>query len=74
MRRDGDIDVPVLNMNDPPSPLRNDGGDKNHWIKIKLLGTKCNRTAIGARVYVTTRKHTQMDEVHGGGSLVSQSD
>src|SRR5262249_39553268 len=34
---DGDIDVLVLNMNDPPSLLRNEGGNKNNWIKIKLL-------------------------------------
>ena len=37
-------------MNDLPSLLRNDGGNKNNWITIKLLGTQCNRTAIGARV------------------------
>jgi hypothetical protein len=71
---DGDLDVLVLNMNDPPSLLRNDGGNKNNWIKIKLNGTKCNRTAIGARVLVTTGNRTQMDEVHSGGSLMSQSD
>ena len=71
---DGDIDVLVLNMNDPPSLLRNDGGNKNNWIKIKLIGTKCNRTAIGARVRVVTGKHSQMDEVHSGTSVMSQSD
>jgi hypothetical protein len=71
---DGDVDILVLNMNEPPSLLRNDGGNKNNWIKIKLLGTRCNRTAIGARVYVTVGKHTQMDEVHSGGSFMSQSD
>jgi hypothetical protein len=71
---DGDLDVLVLNINDPPSVLRNDGGNKNNWIKIKLNGTKCNRTAIGARVLVTTGDHTQMDEVHSGGSLMSQGD
>jgi enediyne biosynthesis protein E4 len=71
---DGDIDVLVLNMNDPPSLLRNDGGNKNNWIKIKLVGTKCNRTAIGARVRVTSGKHTQMDEVHSGDSVMSMSD
>jgi hypothetical protein len=71
---DGDIDVLVLNMNDPPSLLRNDGGNKNNWIKIKLIGTKCNRTAIGARVWVTTGNHTQMDEVHTGTSVMSQGD
>src|SRR6266571_3052280 len=71
---DGDIDVLILNMNDPPSLLRNDGGNKNNWIKIKLVGTKCNRSAIGARVRVVTGKHSQMDEVHTGTSVMSQGD
>ena len=71
---DGGMDVLVLNMNDLPSLLRNLGGNKQNWIKIKLQGTICNRTAIGARVRVTTGKHTQMDEVHSGTSVMSQSD
>ncbi|MGH9743988.1 MAG: CRTAC1 family protein [Candidatus Acidiferrum sp.] len=71
---DGDIDAVILNMNDLPSLLRNDGGNKQNWIKIKLLGTKCNRTAVGARVRVVTGKHIQMDEVHSGSSVMSQSD
>jgi len=71
---DGDIDVLVLNMNEAPSLLRNDGGNKNNWIKIKLIGTRCNRTAVGARVRVVTGKHAQIDEVHTGGSVMSQSD
>jgi enediyne biosynthesis protein E4 len=70
----GDMDVLILNMNDPPSLLRNEGGNKQNWIKIKLVGTMCNRTAIGARVRVITGKHTQMDEVHSGDSVMSQSD
>jgi enediyne biosynthesis protein E4 len=71
---DGDIDVLILNMNDPPSLLRNDGGNKQNWIKIKLVGTKCNRTAIGARVRVVTGAHSQIDEVHSGSSVMSQGD
>jgi hypothetical protein len=71
---DGDIDVLVLNMNDYPSLLRNDGGNKQNWISLKLLGTQCNRTAIGARVHVLTGKHAQIDEVHSGTSVMSQSD
>jgi len=71
---DGGMDALILNMNDLPSLLHNVGGNKQNWIKIKLLGTKCNRTAIGARVRVTTGKHTQMDEVHSGASVMSQSD
>jgi hypothetical protein len=71
---DGDIDALVLNMNDLPSLLRNDGGNKQNWIKIKLVGTKCNRTAIGARVRVVSGNHAQMDEVRSGSSVMSQSD
>jgi enediyne biosynthesis protein E4 len=71
---DGDMDVLVLNMNDPPSLLRNDGGNKNNWIKIRLIGTKCNRTAIGARVRVVCGNHVQIDEVHSGSSVMSQGD
>jgi len=59
-----------LNMNDLPSLLRNDGGNKQNWIKIKLIGTKCNRTAIGARVRVATGDHVQMDE--GDGDLSAE--
>src|SRR6266702_2518468 len=71
---DGDVDALILNMNDVPSLLRNDGGNKQNWIKIKLIGTKCNRTAIGARVRVVTGKHAQMDEVRSGSSVMSQGD
>jgi enediyne biosynthesis protein E4 len=70
----GNMDALVLNLNDLPSLLRNEGGNRQNWIKIKLAGTKCNRTAIGARVRVITGKHIQMDEVHGGTSVMSQSD
>src|SRR5436853_5315693 len=71
---DGDIDALVLNMNDLPSLLRNDGGNTKNWIKIKLIGSKCNRTAIGTRVRVTTGTHVQMDEVNSGSSVMSQCD
>ena len=71
---DGNMDVLVLNLNDLPSLLRNEGGNTQNWIKLKLVGTKCNRTAIGARARVITGKHVQMDEVHAGGSVMSQSD
>jgi len=71
---DGDIDVLVLNMNDLPSLLRNDGGNKQNWIKIKLTGTHSNRTAIGARVRVVAGHHSQIDEVHSGSSVMSQGD
>jgi enediyne biosynthesis protein E4 len=71
---DGDIDVLILNLNDLPSLLRNDGGNEQNWVKIKLVGTKCNRTAIGARVRIVTGTHSQIDEVHSGSSVMSQGD
>ena len=71
---DGGMSALVLNMNEPPSLLQNVSSLRGNWIKIKLIGTKCNRTAIGARVKVTTGKHVQMDEVHSGTSVMSQSD
>jgi hypothetical protein len=70
----GRMDVLVLNLNDLPSLLRNEGGKTQNWIKLKLIGTHCNRTAIGARARVITGKHIQMDEVHSGTSVMSQSD
>ena len=72
---DGGMDMLVLNMNDLPSLLHNVGGSNaGNWIKLKLIGTTCNRTAIGARVRVTTGKHVQIDEVASGTSVMSQSD
>jgi len=71
---DGDMDALILNLGELPSLLRNEGGNAQNWIKLKLVGTICNRTAIGARVRVVTGKHAQMDEVHSGGSVMSQSD
>jgi hypothetical protein len=71
---DGGMDMLILNMNDIPSLLHNIGGNKQNWIKLKLIGKICNRTAIGARVRVITGKHIQMDEVHSGTSVMSQSD
>lgn len=71
---DGDIDALVLNMSDLPSLLRNDGGNKQNWIKLKLIGTKCNRTAIGARARAIVGRHSQIDEVRSGSSVMSQND
>ncbi len=71
---DGGMDILIVNMNELPSLLHNIGGNKQNWIKIKLLGTTCNRTAIGARVRVITGKHIQMNEVASGGSVMSQND
>jgi hypothetical protein len=71
---DGDIDVLVNCVNDVPQLLRCDQTTKSNWIKVKTVGTKSNRSGIGARIYCTADGHRQMDEVRSGGSYISQSD
>jgi hypothetical protein len=71
---DGDVDVVVINMNEPPSLLRTDCPIKNNWLKVKCIGTKSNRSAIGARVRVVTGRHSQINEVMSGSSFMSQND
>ena len=75
---DGDLDLLVNCVNEVPQLLRCDSRLKNNWIKVKTVGTKSNRTGIGARIYCTTteagKPHRQMDEVRSGGSYISQSD
>jgi hypothetical protein len=71
---DGDIDVLVINLNDRPSLYRNDGGNRNHWITLRLEGTRSNRDAIGARVELQAGGKTQIQEVRSGGSYLSHND
>lgn len=71
---DGDIDVVVNNLDGPPTLLRNDGGNRNHWLLVKCVGTRSNRSAIGARVRLTCGGRVQVDEVMSGSSYYSQND
>ena len=75
---DGDIDVVILNSNAPPSLLRNDSKNTNHWLKLSLQGKTSNRNAVGAKVFLTVGGKIMFDETHRGrgyqghfGSLVS---
>ena len=52
---DGDLDILITNLDDRPNLLRNEGGNKNHWLTLQLVGTKSNRDAIGARITVGSR-------------------
>jgi hypothetical protein len=61
-------------MNEKPSLWRNETHNSNSSILVKLIGTRSNRDAIGARVRVVTGKHEQIDEVHSGDSVMSMSD
>jgi len=77
---DGDVDVVVNCVNDYPQLLRCDSKLDNNWIKIRTMGTKSNRSGIGARIACVTqslgesRPHRQIDEVRSGGGYLSQND
>jgi enediyne biosynthesis protein E4 len=71
---DGDVDVVIMNQNEPPSLLRNDAPTGNHWLKVRLEGTKSNRSAIGGRVVVRYGGKAQAQEVMSQSSYVSAND
>jgi len=74
INNDGNLDVVVFNVNGPPSLFINETTNSNHRVLFRLIGTKSNRAAIGARVVVITPTMTQIDEVRAGGSYNSTSD
>jgi enediyne biosynthesis protein E4 len=71
---DGDVDVLIMNMNEPPSLLRNDYRGGNGWIQIALESQKSNRSAIGATVIVTTTGSRQARAVLSQSSYYSHDD
>jgi hypothetical protein len=71
---DGDVDVLVMNMNEPPSLLRNDVSGGGHWLKVLLVGTTSNRSAIGARVTARYGGKSQAQEVQAQSSFYSTND
>ena len=71
---DGDVDVLVWNMNEPPSLLRNDVSGGNHWLKVQLVGVHSNRSAIGARVVVRYGERQQTQELSAQSSFYSSND
>lgn len=71
---DGDLDVLIVNMNEPPTLLRNDLSQQRNWIKFKLEGVKSNRSAIGARVLVHFGGKVQAQALVSQSSYYSCSD
>ena len=71
---DGDIDILVTTSNGPAHLYRNNGGNRNNWLKIKLVGKKSNRNGIGARIRITSAIGTQTKTVKSGSSYCSQSE
>jgi hypothetical protein len=71
---DGNVEVVVSNLDGPPSLLRITGDTPNNRLIVKCIGTRSNRSAIGARVRLTCGGRTQVDEVMSGSSYYSQND
>jgi hypothetical protein len=71
---DGDLDFFVLNIDQPSVLLRNDGGNRNNWITLQLIGTKSNRDGIGAKVTVRSGDFIQVAEKMSASSYLSQND
>ncbi len=71
---DGDVDMVVVNLNEPPSLLRNDVRGHGNWLKVLLVGTKSNRSAIGSRIIAKYGGKTQVQAVMAQSSFYSVSD
>src|SRR5713226_2538265 len=71
---DGDMDVLIMNMNEPPSLLRNDMSGSSHWLKVLLIGEESNRSAIGAQVIATYGERRQAQAVLAQSSYLSAND
>jgi enediyne biosynthesis protein E4 len=71
---DGNMDIVVGNNADPPLLLHNSGAPGSHFVTFKLIGTKSNRDAMGARLRLQAGGISQIREIAGGGSYLSQSD
>jgi hypothetical protein len=71
---DGDVDILIVNMNEPPSLLRNDVSDANRWLKVLLIGSASNRSAIGAQVVATYAERRQAQAVLAQSSYLSVND
>jgi enediyne biosynthesis protein E4 len=71
---DGDVDIVIVNMNEPPSLLRNDVSGNGHWLKVLLTGVKSNASAIGARVIARYGGRAQAQDVTAQSSFYSAND
>ena len=68
---DGDVDIFIVNNHAKPTLLRNDGGNRNNWLHVELIGTNANRNAVGAKIQVKTMDQTQIREIYAGDSYMS---
>jgi hypothetical protein len=71
---DGDLDIVIINLNEPPSLFRNDVTGNNHWLKVQLVGVTSNRSAIGAQVVAVYGTRRQSKAVLAQSSYLSVND
>jgi hypothetical protein len=71
---DGLVDAVIINLGEPPTVLLNTTANQNQSVTLKLVQTKGNRNAVGARVVLRTSKRSQLQEVQAGASYLSQND
>lgn len=72
--QDGDLDILVSTNNGPAYLFRNDGGNRNHWLSVRLSGVRSNRDGIGAVVRIKSASGEQWNMVRSGSSYCSQSE
>jgi hypothetical protein len=68
------VDLLIINLDSAPALLRNDGGNRNNWLTVRLAGRESNRQGVGARIRVVAAGLEQIAEVTTGGSFLSHSD
>jgi hypothetical protein len=71
---DGDLDLVITTLGGPAYLLRNDGGNRNNWLRVRAIGSRSNRSGLGTVVRVTSSSGTQSQTVHSGSSYASQSE
>ena len=71
---DGDLDVLITTNDGPAKLLRNDGGNANNYLRVRLQGTQSNRSGLGTQIALTSASGTQVQIVRGGSSYCSQSE
>jgi hypothetical protein len=74
LNNDGYVDLAYTHINQNCSVLINHTDNNNHWITLRLIGTKCNRSAVGTRVTLTTTTGKQVRQIKGGSSFASSND
>ena len=74
LNNDGNVDMVIFNVGAPPSVFINETKNSNHRVLFKLIGTKSNRGAVGARITVTAGSRSQIEEIKAGSSYLSTND